>query len=82
MTFQTYTCPNCKGIGGYHNYPCSGTNWPGAQFVPRQPTTDASEQTGCRPAVPLTETDVRRIVREELAAIRAEAMVPQKESKS
>ncbi len=27
---------------------------------------------------PLTEADVRRIVREELAAIRAEAMVPQK----
>lgn len=64
MTFQTYTCPNCQGVAGYHNFPCQGM-FPPAPIYPYQPA-DKSDQTGCRPVVPLTETDVRRIVREEL----------------
>lgn len=76
MTFQTYTCPNCHGVGGCHNYPCQGP------FPPAPPVYFYNPTGGTAPFTPLTETDVRRIVREELAAIRAEAMVPQKESKS
>lgn len=59
MTFQIYTCPNCNGVAGCHNYPCQGPF--GTPYIPRR-----SDETGCRPTAPLTEADVRRIVREEL----------------
>lgn len=61
MTINLFTCPNCQGVGGAHNYPCQG-------MFPQTPQWHVYPPTpGAIPLKQLTEEDVRRIVREELA---------------
>lgn len=61
-------CPNCGGKSGYHNWPCSGAlpytpAFP-PQYTPNPPGVRFGE---CVPAKLVTEDDVRRIIREEIA---------------
>lgn len=67
-----FRCPNCDGVFPYHNLPCNGgaSGQPLYQYTYAPPKQD---EEGCRPIKPLTEEDVRRIVREELAALSREA---------
>ena len=64
MTFLPEGCPNCGGVFPCHNYPCNGGSpvwptWPAYAPMPKEPDD--------RRYGPLTEADVRRSVREELA---------------
>lgn len=69
-----WNCPNCGGVFPYHNLPCNGgvSSPPLYQFPYAPPKQD---EEGCRPLKQLTEDDVRRIVREELAAMSREAQI-------
>lgn len=61
MTHIQMNCPNCGGVLPFHNAPCTGP-LPYYAPMPAQPPLH-----GAQPIRPLTEDDVRRIVREELA---------------
>lgn len=86
MNIDHIRCPNCNGVHPYHNLPCNGGLQarpctlsplpylsPPPHFYPPLPD---DKNPGCEPLKQLTETDVRRIVREELAKQREPLMPP------
>lgn len=70
----------CHHCGGYfpagQPHMCMGQSFTTYEYQPNPPGTPA----GCQPLRQLTEADVRRIVREELAASKGEPEGAQGES--
>lgn len=66
MNLNSVRCPNCNGVFPYHNLPCDGASLTGGWYRPAY-SSPPQDGAHCVPLTPLTEADVRRIFREELA---------------